>query len=148
MKTSETQTDKTKCAARIGEHYKGRIQDIRDMQTRMRSSDESEREQAFEEFSEYGLGFDYVPAGTFNGQRRSYWRWQLSWGGPSDEFRFYGETQGECRAVLDRVEYWFMDWYDGAKRNVRGKALESLTDIFNDFAETGTLYATQEKANE
>jgi len=38
---------------------------------------------------EYGLSFDYVGPGTFNGQRRGYWRYQLSWGGPSDEFRFY-----------------------------------------------------------
>ena len=38
---------------------------------------------------EYGLSFDYVTPGTFKSQVGGYFRYQLSWGGPSDEIRFY-----------------------------------------------------------
>jgi len=40
-----------------------------------------------------------------------YWRWQFSWGGPSDELRAYVNELRE----IHRLEYWFMDWMDGAK---------------------------------
>jgi len=57
------------------------------------------------------LGFDYVEPHTFTDQLEGYWRWQFSWGGPSDELRGYVNEHGE----LHRVEYWFLDWMDGAK---------------------------------
>ena len=34
-----------------------------------------------------GLGFDYVEPHTFTDQLEGYWRWQFSWGGPSDALR-------------------------------------------------------------
>ena len=57
------------------------------------------------------LGFDYVAPHTFTDQLEGYWRWQFSWGGPSDELRGYVNEHGE----LHRVEYWFLDQMDGAK---------------------------------
>ena len=56
------------------------------------------------------LGFDFVPAHTFENQEEHYFRWQLSWGGPSDEFRVYTDNQNN----INRIEYWYMDWFDGA----------------------------------
>ena len=58
-----------------------------------------------------GLGFDYVEPHTFTDQLEGYWRWQFSWGGPSDELRAYVNEHRE----IHRLEYWFMDWMDGAK---------------------------------
>ena len=58
-----------------------------------------------------GLGFDYVEPHTFTDQLEGYWRWQFSWGGPSDELRGYVNEHKE----LHRLEYWYMDWFDGAK---------------------------------
>ena len=58
-----------------------------------------------------GLGFDYVEPHTFTDQLEGYWRWQFSWGGPSDELRAYVNEHKE----IHRLEYWFMDWMDGAK---------------------------------
>ena len=58
-----------------------------------------------------GLCFDYVDPNTFNDQLEGYWRWQLSWGGPGDEFRIYVNPDKS----VHRIEYWYMDWYDGAK---------------------------------
>ena len=63
------------------------------------------RANGWDKFHEYGLSFDYVEADTFDNQPKGYHRFQISWGGPSDELRFYS---------LDRVEYWYMDWFDGA----------------------------------
>ena len=60
-------------------------------------------------FYEYGLDFSYVEPNTFNDQFVGYYRYQLSYGGPSDELRFHPDGQ---------ITYHFMDWFDGAKRYV------------------------------
>jgi len=49
-------------------------------------------------FEEYGLGFDYVSAGTFN-NKEGYFRVPDFLGGPSEEFRFY--TTDHFQAVQD-----------------------------------------------
>ena len=56
------------------------------------------------------LGFDYVTPHTFTDQIEGFWRWQFSWGGPSDELRAYVNENKE----IHRLEYWFLDWGDGA----------------------------------
>jgi hypothetical protein len=64
------------------------------------------------------LSFDYVEPHTFTDQAEGYWRWQFSWGGPSDELRGYVNEHGE----LHRLEYWYMDWFDGACVHVQQDA--------------------------
>ena len=64
------------------------------------------------------LGFDYVEPHTFTDQAEGYWRWQFSWGGPSDELRGYVNEHKE----LHRLEYWYMDWFDGACVQVKPDA--------------------------
>ena len=88
---SETVTVLTTCADLIHERWKQRQEDLKDPE--------------FE-----GLGFDYVEPHTFNDQVEGYWRWQFSWGGPSDELRAYVNEHGE----IHRLEYWYLDWGDGA----------------------------------
>jgi hypothetical protein len=61
---------------------------------------------------DYALCFDYVAPGTFQGQDEAYLLYQMSWGGPSDEFRFFVNPDLSCH----RIEYWFMNWFDGAHR--------------------------------
>ena len=56
------------------------------------------------------LAFDYVAPHTWDDQPEGYWRWQFSWGGPSDELRGYVNEHKE----LHRLEYWYLDWGDGA----------------------------------
>jgi hypothetical protein len=60
----------------------------------------------------YSLSFDLID-GVQAEQENSvnYWRWQLSWGGPSDEFRIFWNLE----KGIYKIEYWFLDWYDGAK---------------------------------
>lgn len=94
-----------KCEQRIDEALKGRLDDLR----RLLGGEECEELGAF---AHYALGFDYVAPGTFDDQKEGYFRYQLSWGGPSDEFRFFVNPDLSCH----RVEYWFLDWFDGAHR--------------------------------
>ena len=56
-------------------------------------------------FYDYGLSFDYVALDTFEDMENDYFRYQLSWGGPSDELRFYEDGT---------IEYVYMDWFCGA----------------------------------
>jgi len=85
--------------------------------------------------SEYGLCFDYVPAGTFHDQKSGYFRYQLSWGGPGDEFRFY------CDPAFSpyKITYAYLDWFDGMEIELEGKDFNLLKEIFeNFFVESGT----------
>ena len=84
------------CAERIADQWQQRQEDMKDPE--------------FE-----GLGFDYVDPHTFTDQLEGYWRWQFSWGGPSDELRAFVNENKE----IHRLEYWFMDWHDGAKLEVQ-----------------------------
>jgi len=83
--------DKT-CKQRVEKEWQGRQKDLKDPE--------------FE-----GLCFDYVDPHTWDDQPEGYWRWQFSWGGPGDELRGYVNENKE----LHRLEYWFLDWFDGAK---------------------------------
>jgi len=79
------------CAELVDEQWKDRQEDLKN--------------------PEYeALGFDYVAPHTWDDQPEGYWRWQFSWGGPSDELRGYVNEHGE----LHRLEYWYLDWGDGA----------------------------------
>ena len=105
--------DKT-CKERINDEYADRIETIESILDRIDHGHDIEDydhvEKAEEELQEYGLCFDYVEPNTFEDQERGYLRWQLSWGGPSDEFRFFIDEHG---GITD-IEYHFLDWFDGA----------------------------------
>ena len=72
--------------------------------------------------SEYGLSWDYVVANTFDNQTEGYYRWQLSWGGPSDEFRIYTDNDKNIQSI----EYWYQDWFDGASIDVNDKEVKNI----------------------
>jgi len=83
---------------------------------------------------DYGLAFDYVAPETFGeDQEEGYFRYQLSWGGPSDEFRVFADKRGEWSWSVYRVTYNFMDWYDGAERRLFGEDRALLEEIFQSF---------------
>ena len=131
------------CKERIREELKGRIDDLQKL---FRAYQEGEEEKYSDElgtFLEYGLCFDYVPPYTFQDRDEGYFRYQLSWGGPSDEFRFYPFSLEDTHP---RIEYWFLDWFDGAKVTLQGKAYNLLRDIWEFFQEIGSVQAEYEKA--
>lgn len=49
-------------------------------------------------------------------EEADFWRLQLSWGGPSDEFRIYlnGRPQDLINGATVEIAYHYMDWFDGA----------------------------------
>jgi len=126
------------CKERVEEHLKGRMEDI-DKMLNPENYTEKELEEVPELF-EYGLCFDYVPANTFNDQPEGYFRWQLSTGGPGDEFRFLTEDPTENMPV---IEYWFLDWFDGANIELKGVHLDLLNQIWNKFRELGMTESAQ-----
>ena len=84
-------------------------------------------------WNEYGLCFDYVEPGSFTDQERGYFRYQISWGGPSEEYRFYCDERLEITAV----EFWFLDWFDGAEKEVTGDALGFWKEVWADWKGCG-----------
>jgi len=85
------------CQQLVKEQFQGRLKDLK--------VTDPEDENYIE-----GLCFDYVEPNTFTDQREGYWRWQLSWGGPSDEFQIFINPDKS----VHRIEYWYKDWFDGA----------------------------------
>ena len=76
--------------------------------------------------SEYGLCFDKVEPNTFKDQKLGYWRWQLSWGGPSDEFRIFVDEDKN----IYKIEYWFLDWGDGASIIVKDSLIYHIIEYY------------------
>ena len=103
------------CADKVKSAFESRMADIR---TLYEADDQTTEDLG--SLNDYGLSIDKIEAGTFKDQREDYIRYQLSWGGPSEEFRIY--KNGD-------VEFWYLDWYDGAKTDVVGSDADIIKDI-------------------
>jgi len=103
------------CKERVSSHFKSRMDDIR----KLFNAEENYIEE-LGYLNEYGLCIDFVEAGTFKDQREDFYRYQLSWGGPSEEFRIY--KNGD-------VEFWLLDWFDGACVDVSGDDAYIIKEI-------------------
>ena len=150
-KTKEVQTlnldgvkpnKEKKCSELVKEKYQDRLKQFETAKTFL-DIEKSERNK-FDEFlsDEWGFGvlgddffdyvnqsglcFDRVEAGTFKDQRAGYWRWQLSWGGPSDDFRLYDNGD---------LEYWYLDWFDGACVKVQDEIFENIMANFKELSQ-------------
>ena len=123
------------CADLVQEKFNETEQDYKDARDYYNQSEPGEHDQyeGYEDLFDYinqtALSWDYVEKGTFDDQERGYFRLQLSWGGPGDEFRIYVDYDKS----IDYIEYWYLDWYDGASVRV-GSDTESY-DICRDFLE-------------
>lgn len=103
------------CKDAVQGAFDGRMEDIR----KLYKAKNNETEE-LGNLSEYGLCMDYVIAGTFAKQRAGYKRYQISYGGPSEEFRIYDNGD---------VEFWYLDWFDGACVDVTGDDAEIIKDL-------------------
>lgn len=126
------------CEQRIGHHLEGRLGDLRSLCDAYCSGKENDENN----LADYGLSFDYVAPGTFEKQHEAYFRYQLSWGGPSDEFRFFVNPDFRCH----RIEYSFMDWFDGACRTVLSDDEILLLKIWDWFKEAGAAQRALDNA--
>lgn len=121
------------CENRIDHHLKGRLSDLRRLWSAYCEGDEGEDGT----LADYGLCFDYVLPDTFADQPEAYFRYQLSWGGPSDEFRFFVNPDLSCH----RVEYWYLDWFDGAQRVFSGDDRAFLLELWQWLRDIGSADA-------
>tara|TARA_R110000751_G_C13683469_1_gene471536 strand:+ start:400 stop:933 length:534 start_codon:yes stop_codon:yes gene_type:complete len=104
-------------------------------------SDDEALEQAHDAFSEYSLALDYVEPNTFEDQREAYLRYQISFGGPSEEVRFFLNPD----MSLNRAEFWCLDWFrdndvihlqDGASVDI---TLEEATGLMFDWMDVSEM---------
>ena len=122
-----------KCEGRIDDALQSRLDDLR----RLLNGEQDDKLGAFEH---YALSFDYVAPGTFDDQLEGYFRYLISWGGPSDEFRFFVNPDLSCH----RAEYWFLDWFDGAHRICTTDA--TVRSLWRWMREGGTAAAALREA--
>lgn len=106
--------DYISCRDRVRNYYVVRMRAIVRL-WRLYNTDPGARSAEFGHWLEFGLGFDYIPRFMYRHQYTPYWRFQLSCGGPADEFRFFCDDD----LNLTRVEYWLYDWFDKAEVIVR-----------------------------
>ena len=104
-----------KCINKVEDSFKSRMEDIKILFNAPENTTEE-----LGSLNDYGLCIDFVEAGTFQDQRSDFYRYQLSWGGPSEEFRIY--KNGD-------VEFWFLDWFDGAPFKVTGEDAQIIKEI-------------------
>ena len=119
-------TKQLSCKERIDSHFKLAIDNLRTLYDLNCEGKESED---LGNLFEYGRGFDYVEPNTFDDQKQGYWRYQLSYGGPSDEFRFYVNEDH----TPYKIEYWFLVWFDGYSKILTGENFDLLENIYNLF---------------
>jgi len=112
----EEQKQKKSELQKCEENFNSRMEDIRILNELERLENESDFENIIQDIKDrygnkedYGLSFDYVEEGTFSDQREPFIRFQLSWGGPQEEFRFYAD---------ESCEFWYLDWGTGEHKNL------------------------------
>ena len=126
------------CADLVEQKFNETEQDYKDARDYYDGSQREEHDQydGYEDLYDYvnqtALCWDYVEKGTFDDQERGYFRLQLSWGGPSDEFRIYVDYDKQ----ITHIDYWFLDWGDGASIRVDENSLsyqvcEQFTEFYN-----------------
>ncbi len=114
-----------KCADLIQQKFQDRNNDISDIF--QLKNDYQEYDNSYEALNEFGLSIDYIEPNTFEDQENGYIRYQLSWGGPSDELRFYLDDNKE----LYKCDYAYMDWFDGAVIDVTEE--ENIKDLYDNY---------------
>lgn len=90
---------------------------------------------------DYGLSIDYVAPGTFEEQNEGYLRYQLSYGGPSDELRFYFSPGAKAPY---KIVYAYLEWGKGVGFDVTGE--EWAIWVWDQFYEVGTVENEVNKA--
>jgi hypothetical protein len=147
-----------KCADLICTRYANTISEIRDM-VRIdlcRSGSDDEIHEQYDKLKNYSLSLDYVLSGEL-GNKYACFRWQLSWGGPSDEFMFpfndhvftyendlgmyYFDYNATDKMGRKACQYWFRDWGDCAHVNVVDEEHALLMqEVLNTYGRMGVCF--------
>ena len=129
------------CEDVIDDAIVSRGEDFKDMIEGMESSDMIvEQDDATTRFHEYGLSLDWQ---EIREGELPYLKYLISWGGPSEEIRFYPKTfsmqYGIC--TLGKIEFVHKDWFDNARRDITHLDWAVwLRDYFQETFPFETLY--------
>ena len=104
----------------INESFESRMQDIRTLWKAEQEGGYFDDTYPLGTLSDYGLCLDFVEAGTFEEPLHPYYRYRISYGGPTEEFRIF--LNGE-------VEFWYIPWFDGYCVQVKGEDAEVIRQI-------------------
>ena len=148
-------TKSKKCADLVQEKYQDTLKDYQnafnyfdqDEETREPNEDYEGYDSFFDYVNQTGLSFDFVSANTFTGQKCGYWRFQMSWGGPSDEFRIYTDYDKN----INYIEYWYLDWFDGASIRVNDDVIYNICNMFlecSEHPEANEYYSEEDELGE
>ena len=113
-----TETEHKSCADRIEQNFQDRYLELqKDMQYVIFSPANY--------FEKKGLGIDLIEKDDLDLDDH-FIRYQLSWGGPQDEFRFWKNG---------KISYHFMDWFDHAEKDItvmtrQDPVMEKFADLF------------------
>ena len=95
---------------------------------------EGEESEEYGSLNDYGLCFDYVEGKTEYNDGPGYYRYQISWGGPSEEFRFFCDPGDKCYSIV----FAYRDWFCGEDIELHGEDRELMEDVFYDwFVDSG-----------
>ena len=131
----------TKCKDRVQDALDSRMEDIKVLWENYQAGIEDAE---IGNFNEYGLCFDYVGKYSvgIGYPNPGYFRYQISWGGPSEEFRFMTMNPD---ALDPEIDFWLLDWFDGAKVTLTGEYREVMLEIWEFFKEIGSTQHEYEK---
>lgn len=118
-------TNQETCAERVSPSAKYVDGEIRRMLDEVYSGAEDP------ELYNYGLSLDWSVKVDGNDESGICYVWLLSWGGPSQEIRAFFRPMAR---EPYRVEYWFLDWFDGACVSA-GPAMREAMEYFLESAE-------------
>ena len=118
------------CQERINQELQNELTTLRILWAQ--ESHGIESTEKYGSLNEHGLSFDYHPS---KDGEPGYFQYCISTGGPADEFRFFIDPDLVCY----RIDYWFLDWYDGAHVTLKDDNEKLLLEIYNQwFLESGT----------
>ena len=113
----DTETKHKSCADRIEQNFQDRYMEIQeDMKLSFFPANY---------FEQKGLSIDLIEKNDLDLDDH-FIRYQLSWGGPQDEFRFWKNG---------KISYHFMDWFDHAEKDItvmtrQDPVMEKFFDLF------------------
>lgn len=116
------------CAERLPEYLDGRIADMRSIVGWAQAWGKSDRhkaedryETALERWDEYPLAISPVRSVKV----------ELSYGGPQDYLLCFIDEDGG----IERIEYHFLDWFDGASVDLTGRDFEVASEFCQHFVD-------------
>lgn len=124
-----------KCKDLVNRACKNRFKDLKQLWNAQLSGENEGYVEDLGCLYEYGLSFEYVAPFTFNDQPIAFFRYMFSTGGPQEELRYFVNPDFSCY----KIEFWYLNWFDGAKIILTGVKKQLALDIFEDLRECGTV---------